>query len=76
MFVGYWSLEEGYHWVLFEVQVEFLIKMLEQGFALHLIVVLGKGEAITTGNSVCCILVHRNLWGKLMARLLFVDVDM
>ena len=56
--------------------MEFLIKVLKQGFALQVVVVLGKEEAVAVGNSMCGVFVHCHFWGELVGGVLFVDVDM
>ena len=56
--------------------MEHLIKVLEQGFALQVVVVLGKEEAVAVGNISADVFVHCHFWGELVCGVLFVDVDM
>ena len=56
--------------------MEFLIKVLKQGFALQLIVVFCKEEAVAVGNISADVFVHCHFWGELVGGVLFVDVDM
>ena len=56
--------------------MEFLVKVLEQGFALQLIVVFCKEEAVAVGNISADVFVHCHFWGELVCGVLFADVDM
>lgn len=55
--------------------MEFPVKVLEQGFALQVVVVFCKEEAVARGNGMCGVFVHGYFWGELAGGVLFMDVD-